>query len=151
MHLKQLDVKNPFLNSLLLHEVWVRFPAGYRHPSLGTLLPSWTALFVAFARLQLTGIVYNTPNWWCLIQTSNIPFLIRLSIAKLRTAGISTFWLMWMITLAHTRTLCISNPCWHVFWVDPTVDSHLDVKLLGDDMNLLQVRVMRTELTLCMD
>lgn len=32
MKLKQMDINTTFLNSLLDHEIWVRFPAGYDHP-----------------------------------------------------------------------------------------------------------------------
>lgn len=32
LHLKQLDVNTAFINSPLLHEVWVRFLTDYQHP-----------------------------------------------------------------------------------------------------------------------
>lgn len=41
LQLKQMDVKTIFLISPLTHEVWVWFPAGYKHP-----------LEVAFAKLH---------------------------------------------------------------------------------------------------
>lgn len=37
-HLKQLDVNMAFLKSPLLHELWVRFAAGHRHP-FGHVIP----------------------------------------------------------------------------------------------------------------
>lgn len=37
------------------------------------------------------------------------------------------------------------------FRVDPESDSFLDVKMLGDVTNLLQVRIIRTQSTLCLD
>mmetsp|Transcript_36555 Transcript_36555/g.70156 ORF Transcript_36555/g.70156 Transcript_36555/m.70156 type:complete len:263 (+) Transcript_36555:948-1736(+) len=64
LHLKQMDIITAFPNVPLVHEVWVRFPAGYLHPSGHT-----------FAKLDksLYGLKQAAADWYTL-QHTRMPF-----------------------------------------------------------------------------
>lgn len=61
--LEQLDVKLAFPNPLLLRESGCVFlPVVVTNLDIPST--SWTVLFTAFAKLQGTVTLHNTPDWW---------------------------------------------------------------------------------------
>lgn len=54
-------------------------------------------------------------------------------------------------TPMHIQTLCVLNHGWHILGGGPTTDFCLDFKLLPDVTNLQQMRIITTQLSVCLD
>mmetsp|Transcript_36402 Transcript_36402/g.69861 ORF Transcript_36402/g.69861 Transcript_36402/m.69861 type:complete len:194 (-) Transcript_36402:909-1490(-) len=140
LKIKQMDAKSAFLNSPLIHDVWVRFPDGYVH-SLGH---SFTKLCKS-----LYGPKQAAADWYELQHHR----LMALDPALERSH--STFCLHYRVKDGHSFFVLVYVDGYAVAYSDqqyfdeclahlcgtPETDDFLDIKHVEDVTHLVQMRI----------